>query len=459
MLSVPGMACQRHAQCRVTQVADAGMHHGPEPLWQDVMDAMKNVFLSRLGMAGIVFLLACVEQPMAPARDLSLTVDMTLSTVEAVGKVIFFDENLSIHRNQSCAACHDPAWGFTGPDPAINAGGSVYEGSIPGRFGDRRPPTSAYATPSPILHLDKGLWIGGNFWDGRATGDKLGNPAADQAQGPFVNPAEQALRDPACVVQRVSVAAYASAYASVSGNDIFTIQFPPTIDADCSTEGAWIPLGATDRAKVNLEYDRIALLIAAYEASPDVNAFTSKFDAWRKGQAKLTKEEQRGFALFQGKAKCVRCHSTSGQQPLFTDFSYDNLGVPVNPLNPAYLATGFLDPGLGGFLGDPAELGKMKVPTLRNVDRRPYPAAPKSYMHNGVFKSLDEVVHFYNTRDVLALCAGPADPGFGTTCWPAPEIAANVNTAELGDLGLSFADEQAIVAFMKTLTDGYWRKD
>ena len=118
-----------------------------------------------------------------------------LTAIEQLGKSIFFDENLSINFNQSCASCHDPAWGWTGPDSAVNAAGSVYEGSIAGRFGDRKPPTSAYATPSPVFFNDKGTFTGGNFWDGRATGEILGNPAADQALGPFLNPVEQALPD------------------------------------------------------------------------------------------------------------------------------------------------------------------------------------------------------------------------------------------------------------------------
>ena len=136
-----------------------------------------------------------------------------LSPMEQLGKSIFFDTYLSIEQNQSCATCHAPAAGWTGPDSPINAAGAVYEGSILGRFGNRKPPSSGYATPSPILHfvLEKennknkveALFIGGNFWDGRATGEKLGNPAADQAQGPFLNPLEQALPDSACVVYRV----------------------------------------------------------------------------------------------------------------------------------------------------------------------------------------------------------------------------------------------------------------
>ena len=117
-----------------------------------------------------------------------------LTDMEELGKSIFFDENLSINGNQSCASCHGPEVGWTGPLSETNEHGAVYEGSIAGRFGDRKPPSAAYATLSPIFHQDKqGLFIGGNFWDGRATGEKLGNPAADQAQGPFLNPVEQAL--------------------------------------------------------------------------------------------------------------------------------------------------------------------------------------------------------------------------------------------------------------------------
>jgi len=105
-----------------------------------------------------------------------------LTPKEELGKSIYFDTNLSINQNQACAACHAAESGWTGPDSTINVAGAVYEGSIPGRFGNRKPPSSAYATQSPILYMDKkGTWIGGNFWDGRATGEKLGNPAADQA--------------------------------------------------------------------------------------------------------------------------------------------------------------------------------------------------------------------------------------------------------------------------------------
>jgi len=134
----------------------------------------------------------------------------------------------------------------------------------------------------------------------------------------------------------------------------------------------------------------------------------------------------------------------------------DNLGVPKNPLNPFYDAPpkwnragkNWIDPGLGGFLaaaGYPyeTEWGKHKVPTLRNVDKRPLsdPAFVKAFGHNGYFKSLKEIVHFYNTRDV------PLE------FWPAPEVEENINTDELGDLGLTDEEEDAIVAFLQTLSD------
>ncbi len=350
-----------------------------------------------------------------------------LTPQEELGKALFFDENLSAGANQSCATCHDPAVGWTGPDSMINAHGSVYPGSYPDRFGDRKPPTAAYGGDSPVLYFDEaeGLWIGGMFWDGRATGWILGDPLAEQAQGPFLNPVEQALLTKADVVQRAQNSKiYGALFA----------QLCPGSDVDQL-------------------YDCIGYAISAYEKSSEVNPFTSKFDYWLKGEAKLTGQELRGLELFEGKAMCSACHISepgpNGEPPLFTDFSYDNLGIPKNPENPVYAHTpDFVDPGLGGFLRDKvpgadweAELGKHKVPTLRNVDLRPSKKFVKAYGHNGYFKSLDEITHFYNTRDV--------------EMWPDPEVPETVNTDELGNLGLTKGEENAIVAFMKTLSDGY----
>ena len=129
-----------------------------------------------------------------------------LNQREQLGKLLFFDESLSARRNRSCAGCHDPKAGWTGAIEALNRAGSVYQGSIPGRFGNRKPSRAAYATVAPRLRLvddDDHAFLGGNFWDGRATGDRVGNPAADHAFGPFLNPLEQALPDASALVDRV----------------------------------------------------------------------------------------------------------------------------------------------------------------------------------------------------------------------------------------------------------------
>jgi len=389
-----------------------------------------------------------------------------LTPNQELGRAIFFDENLSINRNQSCASCHGPEVGFTGPDALTNEYGAVYEGSIPGRFGDRKPPSAAYATVSPIFYLDRhGTWTGGNFWDGRATGEKLGNPAADQAQGPFLNPKEQALPDSACVVYEVWNASYSDAFAAVWGNDLKDVAWPADVGTTCATEGTTMTLSDEDRAKVDKAYDQVALSIAAYEGSPEVNSFSSKYDLTFGGGAKLDKQERLGFALFNGKGGCKACHPANGMGALFTDFTYDNLGIPQNPQNPAGVTPAFVDNGLGAFLksaGYPkevyeAEWGKVKVPTLRNVDLRPSEDFVKAYGHNGYFKSLEGIVHFYNTRDVSPTCPGAYTEAqaLAADCWPAPEVAENVNRDELGDLGLTAKEEAAIVAFLKTLSDGY----
>ncbi len=365
-----------------------------------------------------------------------------LTPQEELGKLIFEDATLSLNGNQSCATCHDPKAGWTGPDSVINAHGTVYEGSDPGKFGDRKPPSSAYATQSPVLSVNrKGLFVGGNFWDGRATGETLGSPAAEQAQGPFLNPVEQALPNAGELVTRVCAATYGDKFREVWGED-----------------------ACNDIAKA---YDQIGLSVAAYEASPEVNAFTSKFDYSRKGQAKLTRLEQQGWMLFKGKGKCAKCHVASGQKPLFTDYTFDNLGIPQNPQNPAGVAPAFVDKGLGSFLATRTDyaayaadnMGKHKVPTVRNVDKWDPTLGEKvkAYGHNGYFKSLEGIVNFYNTRDVKDVCPGPytEEQALAAKCWPAPEVAANVNTAELGNLGLTPDEEAAIVAFLTTLSDGY----
>lgn len=386
-----------------------------------------------------------------------------------LGKQIFFEKNLSVNRNQSCGTCHAAEVGWTGPDSSLNSKSGVYSGSIPERFGNRKPPSVAYVAQSPVLHFDKKekVFVGGNFWDGRATGKRLKSPIAEQAQGPFLNALEHGFTDAACVVNRVCTAPYGTSLEQLWPGSC-AIAWPTGIADSCGVDGYKAPLAATDRAKVDLAFDRIALAIAAFENSAEVNQFSSRFDAWLAGKGKLTPQEQLGLNLFNKKGKCAECHLSAGKKPLFTDFTYDNLGIPRNPGNPfydqkAYNSAGaaWIDPGLGGFMATEksyqakarAHFGAHKVPTLRNVDKRPSADFAKVYGHNGYFKSLKEIVHFYNTRDILPVC-NPGDKGERISCWPLPETAMNMNSNEMGNLGLSDAEEEAIVAFMKTLTDG-----
>jgi len=396
-----------------------------------------------------------------------------LSPTELLGKSVFMDENLSLYGNQSCASCHGGEVGWTGPFSAVNQFGSVYEGSNLGEFGDRKPPSAAYATQSPIFAFHRqggGLFIGGNFWDGRATGEKLGNPAADQAQGPFLNPVEQALPDNACVVYFVCIATYPVSLEDVYP-DACDIAWPTDVGTQCALPGGFVDLDDENSALVDDAYDSIALSVADYEASSEVNAFTSKYDAYLAGLVDLEDQEKQGLKLFNGRGKCSRCHTSKAkkdQPPLFTDYSFDNLGVPRNVYNPVYDTRGFdwVDEGLGGFLASRPEYagmaeelkGSQKVPTLRNVDLRPNPDFVKAFAHNGYFKTLKGIVHFYNTRDVKPVCEDPfatEAEAMGLGCWPEAEFTESVNDDELGNLKLSDEQEDAIVAFLKTLSDGY----
>jgi cytochrome c peroxidase len=417
--------------------------------------------------------------------------------IELLGKLLLFDKQLSVNRNEACAFCHMPETGFTGPVSEINRTTGAYPGSVRTRFSERTPQTHTYAPLSPVLHYNEGQGdlVGGNFWDMRATGRRLGNPAAEQAEGPPVDPTEMALPDIACAVYRASQRPYRALFESVWGVQAFAVGWPANTEEVCNQPGppsasdpAPVHLSAIDRGRAAATFDQMAQSIAGYEASHEVTAFSSKYDAVLAGKAQFSPQEQQGYALFRGKAKCNECHRDGGpgEDPLFTDFTASNIGTPVNPELPYYAegepdargyvanqsGAAFVDLGVGGFLANghplsqpsmvdarwqvlaPQNRGRVQVPTLRNVDKRPSPDFVKAYGHNGYFKSLKEIVHFYNTRDVLPRCADH-DPREGTACWPAPETTENVNKNKVGNLGLSDNEENALVAFLQTLTDGF----
>src|SRR5674476_1492110 len=164
---------------------------------------MHNTSIPRLAFASAMLLLLVSADAWA------------LTPQEALGKHLFFDKNLSSPSGQSCAVCHGPEVGYTGPDQAINAGGAVYEGAVHGRFGNRKPPAAAYAGDSPILSYDGSKWIGGMFWDGRATGRTLGDPLAEQAQGPFLNPLEQNNASAQIVIDKILKSRYEDLFLQV----------------------------------------------------------------------------------------------------------------------------------------------------------------------------------------------------------------------------------------------------
>lgn len=430
-------------------------------------------------------------------RDMHRTTQDRQGQVRTLGKLLLFDRHLSVKQNEACSFCHTPETGFTGPIQSLNLTTVSYPGSVRTRFSNRKPQSYMYAPFAPVLHYNavQGDFVGGNFWDMRATGYRLQSCSAEQAQGPPTNPVEMGLPDSACLAYRISQAPYHNLFQSVWGSDSLGIRWPADTEQVCSTPGPPLAsdqfpvhLDTQDRARADRVYDDFGLAVSAYEFSPEVSPFTSKFDYVQAGNAQFTREEAIGYQLFRGKARCNECHRDGGpgEEPLFTDFTASNLGVPRNPGLQIYYEAApdrdgytpnpdggaYLDPGVGGFLlrlkslsgqmnpdsewieFSPKFKGKFQVPTLRNVDMRPRQDFVKAYMHNGYFKSLKEVVHFYNTRDVLPSCEQGA-PGEGISCWPAPEDPTNVNHRQLGNLGLTDEEEAALVAFLRTLTDGY----
>jgi cytochrome c peroxidase len=195
----------------------------------------------------------------------------------------------------------------------------------------------------------------------------------------------------------------------------------------------------------------------------------------------LTDEELKGLAIFNdpNRANCASCHSLaegSAGYPLFTDFSYHNLGIPKNPENPFYVmpaqwnpdGIAWIDYGLGGFLKNAGfapeeyetELGKFKTPTLKNIDLRPYPEFVKAFGHNGFFKNLDAmdgIIHFYAWRATMDAMNGGMGGGMtpNPNMFPAPELDENrILTRPFNFM----MDGDELVAFLKTLSDGYFQK-
>ncbi|MBC7494600.1 MAG: cytochrome B6 [Flavobacterium sp.] len=328
----------------------------------------------------------------------------------AIGKLIFFDKNLSNPIGQACASCHAPEKGFSdSQNQAISVGAN---GS---GFSNRNAPNLSYNifAPTQFYNASDQTYIGGFFYDGRSPN------LQEQMIHPFTASSEMNNGSIANVVDKIKNAVYFSEIQKIYGNQ--------TSDSEI--------------------FSAVADAVAKYQTSREVNSFTSKFDYYSKQLVTFTEDEKQGLALFKGKAKCAQCHvidadSNTGKV-LFTDFSYDNLGIPRNNSNPFYnqpsnpAGNAYVDLGIGIVKNEPEHYGKFKVPSLRNS------AISAPYYHNGSIATLKEAIHFYNVRDL------------NTGEFNAPEYNQNINVTELGNLGLTEKEEFQIEKFINTLTDHY----
>lgn len=358
---------------------------------------------------------------------------VTLSAEAGLGERIFRDASLSASGRQSCATCHAPAFAHSPP----NAFAAQFGGPNGDLQGTRKAPGIRYlAANKPFFFAADGTPTGGFFWDGRA------RTFAEQATEPFVNAFEMANADKASVVAKVAAGPYAADFKMLFGPDVFS-----------DVDGAYL---------------RISLAVQQYEREDrEFNAYSSKYDAFLRGAATLSDQEMRGLALYNSptKGNCAACHPSQrgadGALPLFTDFTYDNLGLPRNPelqrnADPTYYDLGLCQ---RADLRARTDLcGAFKVPSLRNV------AVRKAYFHNGRFKTLKDALTFYVQRDTDPAKFYPVD-GAGVV-QKFDDLPAgyrrNVNTEEVpynrkpGDApALSDAEIDDVIAFLATLTDGY----
>ncbi len=238
-----------------------------------------------------------------------------VAAVEILGKLMNFDKNISPNENVACASCHMPYVGFSGPIPSVNLTMIAYPGSFHFRAGKRTAQRYTYSSYFPPLQFNttQGAFFGGNFWDSRATGYLLRSPDAEQAQGPPVDPNEMGNSDTACVVFKLSQAAYRSLFEAVWGAGSLDINWPSDTAKICASpnvggSATQVQLSPEDRTRSNTDYDHWAQSLSAYEHSESVSPFTSKFDAFLAGKYEMTPDEHAGYDLFRGKGNCNSCH-------------------------------------------------------------------------------------------------------------------------------------------------------
>lgn len=386
-------------------------------------------------LAGALAVASCSDDPPRPAAAApGLPAAPGISAVAALGEQLFRDESLSVSGKLACQTCHQPQFAHAAPPAdAVSKGGPDID--VPGI---RNSPSIRYASFTPAFGFDaEGAAFGGLFRDGRASS------LVEQAKRPFTDPREMANATPADVIARLRKSPNAARFRAVFGAH--------ALDDSVAA------------------FDRVAAAIAQFEVEdPEFHRFDSKYDAWLAREAELAPAERRGLALFEDaeKGNCAACHPSrrrdDGSPPLFTDYTYDNVGVPRNAriaanADPEHFDLGLCGPERQDLAARRDLCGAFKVPTLRNVAR----TAP--YFHNGAIESLHDAVAFYARRDTDPGAWYPqAAAGIARFDDLPAELAGTVNTTEVpydrkpGDQpALTPAEIDDIVAFLKTLDDGY----
>lgn len=353
--------------------------------------------------------------------------DTPISKAE-LGEMLFFDPSFSLNGTTACATCHDPARSFTdGRDTPAH--GIVSRGDDGHAFGGRNAPMASYALTSPAFHYDEELkeYVGGQFLDGRAA------TLADQAMGPPLNPVEMMMPDADSVVARIREnPTYEAAFIRLFGTDIFA-----------PSDNPHSPPPA---------YTAFGLAIEAFEQSDEFASYDSKYDRFLRGDYELTVLEDLGRTLFfsNNNVSCANCHLLKREDAVeepFTNHQYRNIGVPRNPalLALGQVAPDYIDHGLleNPAVSDPAMDGRFKSPSLRNV------AVTGPYMHNGVFTDLRTVIEFYDQHNNPDRAVNP-ETGVP---WAEPEVPGTVDLEDLKAQPMSDRKVDALVAFLKTLTD------
>lgn len=404
-------------------------------------DAGKMIAAGFGAMVGlcVVALSSCIRPSAEPAPSRSAP---SVAALTALGRALFFDTTLSASGRTACSSCHDPRHDWGPPNArAVQLAGPT--GMAPGvravpslKYAQDTPPFTEHYREDDGNDADDLGPAGGRTWDGRVSS------AHEQAALPLLSPFEMANGTPATLLARLRASPNAPAFRAAFGPDIFD-----------DPAAAW---------------KSVLVALEIFQESPaDFYPYTSKYDAFLRGQVPLTSRERRGLALFndERKGNCAQCHVSAmmrGAFPQFTDRGFAALGVPRNPKIPANADPSYFDLGVcGPFREDLAAraeyCGFFKTPTLRNVARR------SVFFHNGVFTRLEDVLRFYAQRSARPERFYPRDASGRLDEFDdlPRRYRSNVNgdppfDRRPGDEP-AFSDEEAadIIAFLRTLDDGY----